>query len=324
MSPIRTGFIGAGDIARSHAGILKENQNVILGAVYDIKEDISRQFSSEYGMRSLSSIEAVIDDSDAIYITSPNKSHAELTLQALEQKKHVFCEKPFALNLSDAQRIMESGEGNGQIYQLGFNRRFAPVYWKMKQLISTGEIIPRSFNVKMNRGELQVPPWTSDPDVTGGFLFESTLHLVDIVRYLFGEVKKVTAIGSKSIYPCVDDFSMIFEMESGVHGVLSSTAHATWLFPFEKFEVYGDHSSIYNNEMESVSFRLKLESEDEKLEYSQLAIEDRWGYRLENKAFIDRITGKKSEESSLAATKIDGYKNVELLESIYDQIGLGR
>ena len=324
MSPIRTGFIGAGDIARSHAGILKDNRDVVLGAVYDIKEDISRQFAADHGMQYLSSIEAVIDDSDAVYIASPNKSHAELTLQALEQKKHVFCEKPFALNLSDAQRIMESGEGNGQIYQLGFNRRFAPVYWKMKELISAGEILPMSFNIKMNRGELQVPAWISDPDQTGGFLFESALHLVDIVRYLFGDVKKVTAVGSKSIYPCVDDFSIIFEMESGIHGVFSSTAHATWIFPFERVEIYGDHSSIYNNEMESVSFCLDLESEEEKLEYSQLPIVDRWGYRQENKAFIDRISGRQSDESSLVATKIDGYKNVELLESIYDQIGLGR
>ena len=324
MSPIRTGFIGAGDIARSHAGILKDNRNVVLGAVYDIKQDISRQFAAEHGMQYLPSIEAVIDDSDAVYIASPNKSHAELTLQALEQKKHVFCEKPFALNLSDAQKIMESGEGNGQIYQLGFNRRFAPVYWKMKELISAGEFFPKSFNIKMNRGELQVPAWISDPDQTGGFLFESALHLVDIVRYLFGDVKKVTAVGSKSIYPCVDDFSIIFEMESGIHGVFSSTAHATWIFPFERVEIYGDHSSIYNNEMESVSFCLDLESKEEKLEYSQLPIEDRWGYRQENKAFIDRISGQQSDESSLVATKIDGYKNVELLESIYDQIGLGR
>ena len=324
MSPIRTGFIGAGEIARSHAGILKANPDVILGTVYDIKDDISVQFASEHGMQCLSSMEAVIDDSDAIYIASPNKFHAELTCQALGQNKHVFCEKPFALNLSDAQRIIEVSEGNGQIYQLGFNRRFAPVYLKMKQLIAAGEIVPQSFNIKMNRGELQVPTWASNPDVTGGFLFDTTLHLVDIVRYLFGEVTKVTAVGSKSIYACVDDFSMIFELESGVHGVFSSTAHATWLFPFERLEIYGDHSSIYNDEMEAVSYCPNLEAETEKLEYSQLPIEDRWGYRRENKAFIDRIRGKKSEDSSLVATQMDGYKNIELLESIYDQIGLGR
>lgn len=324
MKPIRTGFIGAGEIARSHAGILMENQDVVLGAVYDIKEDVGKRFAAEHGMQFLSSIEALIDDSDALYIASPNKSHAEFAVQALEAKKHVFCEKPFALNLTDAQRIMETGEDNGQIYQLGFNRRFAPVYVKMKQMISKGIIFPRSFNIKMNRGELQIPAWTSNPDLTGGFLFETALHLVDIVRYLFGEVKKVTAVGTKSIYPCVDDFSIIFEMKSGVHGVFSSSAHATWIFPFERVEIYGDHSSIYNNEMESVSFCLDLNSEEEKLEFSQLPIEDRWGYRQENKVFIDRILGQQSDEISMVATKIDGYKNVELLEEIYDQIGLGR
>lgn len=149
---------------------------------------------------------------------------------------------------------------------------------KMKNLITTRALIPKSFNIKMNRGELQVPPWTSDPTVTGGFLFETTLHLIDIVRYMFGEVKKVPAVGTKSVYQCVDDFSMIFEMEIGVNGVFSSSTHTTRIFPFERVEKYGEHSSIFNDEMESVSYCMDLNSPVEKQTFSTLQVENRWGY----------------------------------------------
>ena len=323
MSKIKIGIIGTGVIAGTHVGILQQNEELTLSSVYDVQEDRGERFAADFGMKALSSAEDVIDDSDAVYITVPNKFHAEMTLKVLNLGKHIFCEKPFALNLTDARKIVDAVEKEKVVYQLGFSRRFAPVYKKMKDLITSGELTPNSFNIKMNRGELQVPPWTSDSKITGGFLFESTLHLIDMVRYLFGEVKEFTAVGSKSVYPCVDDFSMIFEMENGVHGVFSSSAHTTWMFPFERVEIYGDHASIVSDEMEAVSFCMDLNSPVEKLTFSTLPINERWGYTQENEIFVDRILGRDSGENALVATHLDGYKNVELMENIYEKVGLG-
>ncbi len=323
MSEIKIGIIGTGVIAGTHVGILQQNEAVTLGSVYDVQKDRGERFAAEFGVQALSTDEDVIADSDAVYVTVPNKFHAEMTLKVLNHGKHIFCEKPFALNLTDARKIVDAVEKEGVVYQLGFSRRLTPVYKKIKKLITSGEFEPKSFNIKMNRGELQVPPWTSDTSVTGGFLFESTLHLIDMVRYLFGEVKEVTAVGSKSVYPCVDDFSMIFEMENGVHGVFSSSAHTTWIFPFERVEIYGDHASIVTDEMEAVSFCMDLNSPVEKLTFSTLPINERWGFTQENEIFVDRLLGRDSGENALVATHLDGYKNVELMENIYEKVGLG-
>lgn len=324
MSKKRIGIIGTGNIARTHAGNLKSISEVILGSVFDVQTNRSQTFANDYDMTARNTIEEVFSDSDAVYITVPNKLHAELTIAALSAGKHVFCEKPFALNIGDAEKIVQACNKTGVVYQLGFNRRFAPVYKKMKDLILREDLVPASFNIKMNRGELQSPPWTSDPEVTGGFLFESTLHLIDMVRYLFGEVKKITAVGSKTIYPCVDDFSMIFEMENGVHGVFSSSAHTTWIYPFERLEIYGNHFAIYNDEMEAVTYCSGINRPFYQETFSTLPIEERWGFIQEDLLFVARLLGRQEDNMDLLATHIDGYKNVELIENIYQQIGLGR
>lgn len=324
MKKVKIGIVGTGNIARTHAGNLKSIPDVSLGSVFDIQTNNSQTFAQDFGMTVRNSIEEVFSDSDAVYITVPNRFHAELSLEALAAGKHVFCEKPFALNIGDAEKIVNAVNDAGVIYQLGFNRRFAPVYKKMKDFILGGDLVPVSFNIKMNRGELQTPPWTSNPEITGGFLFESTLHLIDMVCYLFGEVKKVIAVGSKTIYPCVDDFSMIFEMENGIHGVLSSSAHTTWMYPFERVEVYGNHFAISNDEMESVTYCSGLDQPYCQETFSTLPIEKRWGFIQEDSLFIARLLGKQEDDMDLIATHIDGYKNVELIENIYQQIGLGR
>ena len=76
-----------------------------------------------------------------------------------------------------------------RIFQVGHNRRFAPVYAELKQMLSSTHQ-PHSAHVKMNRGELLNPEWVGDPKITGGFLYETTIHMFDMLRFLFGEVKK--------------------------------------------------------------------------------------------------------------------------------------
>ena len=270
------------------------------------------------------SAEEVIARAEAIYVTSPNRTHVGYALAALEAGRHVFCEKPFALNLAEAEKVRAAAERSGKVYQLGFNRRFAPAYAAMKSMIANGELTPRSFNIKMNRGELQHPAWTSDATVTGGFLFESTLHLFDMVRFLFGEVAEVQAVGRKGLYPCVDSFSLLLTMESGVHGVFSSCAHASWHFPFERVEIYGDHATVQNDEMESVSWCLGLAQPTELRRFGTLPHADRWGFRTEDTLFLRRIQGQRDDRICQVATAVDGWRNVEFIERVYALVGLGR
>src|SRR6185295_19083857 len=119
-----------------------------------------------------------------------------------------------ATNVADARRIMKIAKKSGQVFQVGRNRRFAPVYAELKKML-TGAHQPHSAHVKMNRGELLNPEWVGDPKTTGGFLYETTIHMFDMVRFLFGEVSSLQAVGSSHEYPEVDDFSVLLKFKSG-------------------------------------------------------------------------------------------------------------
>jgi myo-inositol 2-dehydrogenase / D-chiro-inositol 1-dehydrogenase len=178
---------------------------------------------------------------EAVYVCTPNVLHTEAVLTALQRHVHVFSEKPMATTLREARQILEATRTSRACYQVGHNRRFAPVYAFAKQQILAG-FVPTSANIKMNRGELQNPPWVADTRLTGGFLYESTVHLLDMMRWLLGEIVGVECRGRASIYSELDDFVMLFTCADGQHCAFSSCAHTSWAFPFERVELYGEHA----------------------------------------------------------------------------------
>jgi myo-inositol 2-dehydrogenase/D-chiro-inositol 1-dehydrogenase len=229
MDKIKIGIIGAGYIGGVHASVLARDERVRVSAIYDIDGERAQGLSRSSGAIVSRSAEELIASSDAVYITTPNTKHTELAITAAAAGKHVFCEKPMATNLADARQVMEAARETSAVFQVGHNRRFAPVYATLKQMLSE-EAAPHSAHVKMNRGELVNPEWVGDANITGGFLFETTIHMFDMMRYLFGEIAQLTALGSTHEYPETDDFSMLLGFKSGLHATLCSSADASWLF----------------------------------------------------------------------------------------------
>ena len=168
----------------------------------------------------------------------------------------------------------------------------------------------------MNRGELLQPEWVGKPEITGGFLYETTIHMFDMMRFLFGEVATVQAVGSKHEYQEIDDFSALFKFQNGMHATLASSADASWLFPFERVEVFCHHATIVTREMESLVYSEGLDGKLVERSMHQLAKEEKWGYAQEDRAFIDSIVN----ETPPAVTALDGYKSVELVSAVYESV----
>ena len=318
MPKLKIGIIGAGYIGGLHATILARDERVKLVSVHDIVDEACARLASTCDARSAKSAAEVIESTDAVYITTPNTKHTELAIAAALAGKHVFCEKPMATNIDDAKDVLEAANKNGAVFQVGHNRRFAPVYTRLKRLLETTHA-PHSAHVKMNRGELQNPAWVGDPNVTGGFLYETTIHMFDMMRFLFGEVALLQAIGSTHQYPEVDDFSVLLQFASGVHATFASSADASWHFPFERVEVFGHHTTIVTNEMESIVYTEGLEGKPVEHSMDQLGKEEKWGYAQEDKSFIDSIV----EGKPPAVTAFDGLKSVELVEACYRSVSTG-
>jgi myo-inositol 2-dehydrogenase/D-chiro-inositol 1-dehydrogenase len=201
---------------------------------------------------------------------------------------------------------------------VGHNRRFAPVYAELKRML-TETHQPHSAHVKMNRGELLKPEWTGDPEITGGFLYETPIHMFDMMRFLFGDVDSLHAVGSTHEYKEVDDFSVLLKFKNGMHATLATAADASWLFPFERVEVFCHHATLVTREMESLTSSSNLEGHFTVQTMQQLPREERWGYVQEDRAFIDSIVNN----SPPLVTALDGLMSVRIAEAVYESVKTG-
>lgn len=315
---IRIGIIGAGYIAGVHAAILARDERVRVSAVHDVVPDRAQQLARAHDAVAARTLDEVIERSAAIFITTPNTRHVPLTLAAIDAGKHVFCEKPLATTIADAETVFEKAQGSQAVFQVGHNRRFAPVYASLERLlVETHQ--PHSAHVKMVRGELLKPEWTGDPTITGGFLYETPIHMFDMMRFLFGEIESLHAIGSTHEYDEVDDFSVLLKFANGMHATLATAADAGWLFPFERVEVFCHHATLVTREMESLVCSSNLEGHFSEQTMQQLPREEKWGYVQEDRAFVDSIVNG----TPAVVTAFDGLMSVRIADAVYESVRSG-
>ena len=301
----------------THAQIFARDERCEVAALFDIRAERMQRVSRLTGARTMENAEQVFELSDAIVITTPNTRHVELAIAAANAGKHVLCEKPMATKLEDAKRVLEAANNSGAVFQVGHNRRYAPVYQKLKELLT--EDRPHSAHIKMNRGELQNPEWTSDVSVTGGFLYETTIHMFDMMRFQFGEISEIIAVGSQQTYNEIDNFSVLLKFKSGLHATFCSSADASWNFPFERVEVFCEHRTILTQEMENILDNRGTAPNSQHFSYHMEQKEERWGYVQEDAAFVDAILNG----TEPPVTAFDGYKSVELVEGCYEAVKTG-
>ncbi len=292
MSRTRIGIFGAGYIASVHADILGQDDRVALVGVADMVEANATRLAAEIGDAQTGT---TLEDCsawtvDTVYITTPNTTHVDPVVTALGEGLNVFCEKPMATDLAGGDRIREAALASRGVYNLGMNRRYAYTHDKLKALIESGDLTPYSAQLKLNRGELLRPAWTADPSKTGGFLYETTIHQIDLLQYLFGPISTLRCAARSAISDAeFDDFSMLFTFESGVVATLSSSAHSGWSFPFERVEIYGRYATAMTEELERVRYALDLDQVVHTEDYTHIPFAEKGGYVKEDRLFIDAL-----------------------------------
>ncbi len=317
MNKVKIGIIGLGYIGNVHARIHSRDERVEVAALYDIIPERAEKTSKSVGGKVCGSREELFENCDAVLVCAPNKTHTDIASSAVLAGKHVFCEKPFSIGLADAQKLLDVANSSNKVFQVGHNRRYAPVYVKLKDLLQADKA--HSAHIKMNRGELKNPVWTGDTNVTGGFLYETTIHLFDMMRFQFGEIAELVAYGSQHEYPELDEFSIIFKFKNGFHCTFASSSDASWHFPFERVEVFAHHRTIMTQEMEHLIDSNGMDANFETHSWAMTEKEERWGYVQENLAFIDAILNG----TQPPVTALDGFKSVQLVESVYEAIRSG-
>jgi len=198
---------------------------------------------------------------------------------------------------------------------VGHNRRFAPVYKKLKELLDS-KVTPYIGHIKMMRGGLKTPAWVNNPKVSGGFLYESTIHVLDLIDYFFSGIKSVRAYTKKQMYKDqFDEIVCLFKTKENYLITLSSVGHSTWMKPFERFEIVGDHCCIETQEMDRLVYSPSLDDPsggDITYDYDQLSISKKWGYNEEDNLFIESII----EDKPTIINEDVGLRSVEIVEAI--------
>jgi len=316
MSQVSIGIVGLGAQAQNHLLVLSRDNRVRIAGVADVLSPIAESTAKKYGCKSYRTYQELIDSEklDAVYVVTPNVFHYEALKYALSKGLNVFCEKPMVIKLDHARELVKLVASAGIAFQVGHNRRFALVYKKTKQLLTSSKIKPYMVIMKMVTGELQRPAWGADQKISGGHLYDTTLHMLDMARWLFGEVKEVNCRGEANVYTNIlNDFWINLTHESGLQVPIFTSGHASWIVPFERVEIIGDHASIITEEMNRVSYTLSLDTPTQVEEYHYLPQTLSWGIEEEDKLFLDAIVGKQETPVTVS----DGCKVVEIIEACY-------
>jgi predicted dehydrogenase/threonine dehydrogenase-like Zn-dependent dehydrogenase len=183
---------------------------------------------------------------NSVVIATRHDSHASLVVDALNHGKHVFVEKPLALDLMGVDTVERAYaeahlNGAGPQLMVGFNRRFAPNAIKMKALLSQ-VAAPKSFLMVMNAGAIPKTHWTQDVDVGGGRIIGEACHFIDLMRFLAGApIVDVSArrMGDTPLVDVTEDkASITLAFEDGSFGTIMYLANGPSAFPKERIEVF--------------------------------------------------------------------------------------
>jgi len=175
MDKVRIGLFGAGWIGSHHGHNVLKNPDAELVAITNPHEDKVQQFMEREGVsvRYYADYEDLLrqDDIDAVIIASPNSVHAEQTIAAAQAGKHIYCEKPMALNLDDCKKMVAAVKEAGVKFLIGYHRRFNPLYKHTKKLVADG-CLGNLFYVESDFCN-HIPPdwdiwsWLGKKDVAG-------------------------------------------------------------------------------------------------------------------------------------------------------------
>lgn len=255
MKKIKIGIIGCGKIARAaHVPGLKAIKNVEITGLFDAKKENAESMKKEHSLdaKIFKSAEELLKSGiDGVMIGTPNSTHCPLTLQALENNVSVLVEKPMAVNLAEADKMIALAKKKGLYLQVNQSLRFLPLYVKIKQLIdkkTIGDIVHmrclRASSGSPDKNWSKGAKWFIQKSFGGGIVMDIAVHMADMMGWYAGNIKSVYSVnkirGKDS--EVTDNVNAVFDFESGATGCLE----LSWTFPAGAgyLEIYGTEGII--------------------------------------------------------------------------------
>lgn len=182
---------------------------------------------------------------DLVMVTTRHNAHARLVIEALKAGKHVFVEKPLALNMEELEQVIDVYKESGKTISVGFNRRFAPLAIQMKKALGSGNT-PMNIIATMNAGFIPGKVWVHDMEVGGGRIIGEACHFIDLITYLSGSKVKAVCMNAMGANPeeNTDNATILLKYENGTNGVINYFSNGSKAYSKERVEVYHQERTL--------------------------------------------------------------------------------
>jgi len=228
MSKLRFGVVGVGGIGYGHARRVKDLDRAELAAVCDIDRKVADRVAQEYNCKAFYDYKEMIrpDNIDAVFIATPHYAHTPIAIWACEHDVHVLTEKPIAVHVADAEKMLAAHERSAHLkFAVRYQRRLLPVWRKLKQVLSSGE------TGKVYRVAFSATHWYRKQSYYdsgnwratwagegGGVLINQCPHQLDLLQWMFGMPSRIYACCGFGKYHDIeveDDVTAVMEYSDG-------------------------------------------------------------------------------------------------------------
>lgn len=320
------GVIGAGKISRyRHLPEIKMNKHAEVYSVCDVVETRAAEMAQLYGCTAFTDYRQLLDDPElnAVIIATPNTFHAEMTIDALRQGKHVLCEKPMATNLVEAQQMLDAAKVSGKQLMIAHNQRLEPAHIKARQILQSGKL-GKVLSFTSIFGHPGCEYWAIDGENTWffknelaglGVLGDLAVHKLDLMRYLLDDnyVEAFSFIDTLAkTYPdgrmidVEDNAICLMRTEKGALGTIITS----WTYSKEdnSTKIFAENGvlDIYTNP----EFPLIIQYDHQSSEHHKLGKQSTNIEQVKSgiiDAFVDALTNGKD----VPIPGIEGYKALE-------------
>jgi myo-inositol 2-dehydrogenase/D-chiro-inositol 1-dehydrogenase len=258
---LRIGFIGAGGIAQIHLRNLANMEDVSVTAICDKLIENAEKSATAFGAKAYGNMSSMIDQEvlDGVYVCLPPFEHGEPEITAAGKGIHLFIEKPLGLSCDVCAAVKKAIEASGIVCSVGYNLRYLDITEQARSILAQNQPgLVLGYNLTDFPWE---KPWWRDAKKSGGQVVEQTTHIIDLERYLVGEVQSVQCLSKLQLMMgvenmTIDDVSTInVAFRSGAIGSIVSSCCAprpTYRIGVEilckdlmlTFCPYGPHASL--------------------------------------------------------------------------------
>jgi predicted dehydrogenase len=237
IGPLRIGLIGAGRFGRTLAEVAATVPDLKVTAVFDIDHERAWALERDLGgadVRACRQLTQMWPIVDAVLISSSHDQHMSNVIEAASAGKHVFCEKPMAIDVAECQAMIEATTKHGVKMLVGQVTRLMPIMARMREILDSG-LIGRPVAIHILRAAwMERQGWWAKTASSGGMLHSPGAHIYDLLNSLLGRAVSMYAVAAPRIQPQVDFADTLFTTVTYENGAIAtfgtSISGQTWLY----------------------------------------------------------------------------------------------